>query len=48
MSNPNLALALRWSEEVWNRRLIATIDYDAPTVTTVDALEWKGPKPEAV
>jgi 5'-3' exonuclease len=29
-------------------RLIATIDYDAPTVTTVEELEWKGPKPEAV
>jgi len=27
-------------------RRIATIDYDAPTIDSVDDLEWRGPRPE--
>jgi len=29
-------------------RRIATIEVDAPTITNVDELEWKGPRPEFV
>ena len=29
-------------------RRIATIDYDAPTIDSVDDLEWRGPRPELV
>jgi hypothetical protein len=29
-------------------RRIATIEYDAPTVESVDELEWTGPRPELV
>jgi hypothetical protein len=36
-----------FAEAVLFRR-IATLEYDAPTIESVDELEWTGPRPELV
>lgn len=39
------ALASRFDDALLYRRL-ATLERDAPTVTSVDELRWRGPTPE--